>query len=60
MRTLLAQRVYALALGCEDLNDHDELRRDALLSLAAGKVDPTGAGRVRERDRGARWRVRAR
>ena len=53
VRTLLAQRVYALALGYEDLNDHDELRRDALLSLAAGKVDPTGAGRVRERDRGA-------
>ena len=53
VRTLLAQRVYALALGYEDLNDRDELRRDALLSLAAGKVDPTGAGRVRERDRGA-------
>ena len=53
MGTLLAQRVYALALGYEDLNDHDELRRDALLSPAAGKVDPTGAGRVRERDRGA-------
>ena len=52
MRTLLAQRVYALALGYEDLNDHDQLRGDALLSLAAGKVDPTGAGRVRERDRG--------
>ena len=53
VRTLLAQCVYALALGYEDLNDHDELRGDALLSLAAGKVDPTGAGRVRERDRGA-------
>ena len=33
---LLAQRVYALALGYEDLNDHDELRRDPLLALLAG------------------------
>ena len=53
VRTLLAQRVYAMALGYEDLNDHDELRRDALLSLLAGKTDPTGADRVRDRDRGA-------
>ena len=28
---LLRQRICALALGYEDLNDHDELRRDALL-----------------------------
>ena len=27
---LIAQRVYALALGYEDLNDHDDLRRDPL------------------------------
>ena len=53
VRTLLAQRVYALALGYEDLNDHDELRRDVLLSLATDKTDPTGAARARERDRGA-------
>ena len=30
---LLAQRLYAIALGYEDLNDHDELRRDPLLGL---------------------------
>jgi|SRR5262252_3727833 len=35
--TLLAQRIYALALGYEDLNDHEELRRDPLLGLLAGK-----------------------
>src|SRR6188768_4074085 len=29
---LIAQRVYALALGYEDLNDHDDLRRDPLLA----------------------------
>jgi hypothetical protein len=34
---LLAQRIYALALGYEDLNDHEELRRDPLLALMAGK-----------------------
>ena len=34
---LLAQRIYGLALGYEDLNDHDELRRDPLLALMAGK-----------------------
>jgi hypothetical protein len=34
---LLAQRVYGLALGYEDLNDHEELRRDPLLALMAGK-----------------------
>ena len=34
---LVSQRVYGLALGYEDLNDHDELRRDPLLALLAGK-----------------------
>ncbi len=34
---LLAQRIYALALGYEDLNDHEELRRDPLLAVLAGK-----------------------
>ncbi len=34
---LLAQRVYAIALGYEDLNDHEELRADPLLGLLAGK-----------------------
>ena len=32
---LVAQRVYGLALGYEDLNDHDELRRDPLLGVLA-------------------------
>jgi len=34
---LLAQRIYGLALGYEDVNDHEELRRDPLLALMAGK-----------------------
>jgi len=49
---LVRQRVYGIALGYEDLNDHDEVSRDPLLATAVGKVDPTGAGRRRERDRG--------
>jgi hypothetical protein len=34
---LLGQRVYGLALGYEDLNDHDQLREDPLLGVLAGK-----------------------
>jgi hypothetical protein len=49
---LIAQRVYALALGYEDLNDHDDLRRDPLLATVVGKADPTGKARQRPRDRG--------
>jgi hypothetical protein len=36
---LLRQRIGALALGYEDLNDHEELRRDPLLGLLAGKCE---------------------
>jgi Transposase DDE domain group 1 len=37
---LIRQRVYALALGYEDLNDHDQLRQDPLLGVMAGKAEP--------------------
>jgi hypothetical protein len=37
---LIQQRVFALALGYEDLNDHDALRHDPLLSLLTGKAEP--------------------
>ena len=50
---LVSQRVYGLALGYEDLNDHDELRRDPLLATLVGKVDPLGRDRTRRRDHGA-------
>jgi hypothetical protein len=40
---MLAQRVYGLALGYEDLNDHDQLRRDRLMGLLAGKREPESA-----------------
>lgn len=49
---LVAQRIYALALGYEDLNDHDDLRNDPLLAVLVGKRDPTGKNRLRSRDKG--------
>jgi len=52
VRELVAQRVYALALGYEDLNDHDQLRQDPLLAVLVEKPDPTGASRARQRDQG--------
>ncbi|WP_419633256.1 transposase, partial [Thiolapillus sp.] len=52
VRDLVAQRVYGLALGYEDLNDLDDLRKDSTLALLVGKRDLTGEWRVREQDRG--------
>ncbi len=49
---LVSQRVYALALGYEDLNDHDDLRHDPLLAVLAGKKDPLGSKRRGRKDRG--------
>lgn len=49
---LMAQRIFALALGYEDLNDHDALRYDPLLAVLVGKADPTGQDRRRREDRG--------
>ena len=39
VETLVGQRVFALALGYEDLNDHDELRHDPLFHVLAGKLE---------------------
>jgi hypothetical protein len=49
---LLRQRIFGLALGYEDLNDHDQLRHDPLLATLVGKQDPTGGDRLRKRDQG--------
>ena len=48
---LLLQRVMGLALGYEDLNDHEQLRHDPLLALLCGREDITGADRIDPRDR---------
>ncbi|MEA3275374.1 MAG: IS1380 family transposase [Pseudomonadota bacterium] len=52
VRDLVAQRVFGLALGYEDLNDHDRLRLDSLLAVLVGKKDPTGQDRFFARDKG--------
>ena len=52
LETLLAQRVVGLALGYEDLNDHDQLRADPLLAVVVNHSDPQGTQRHKARDRG--------
>ena len=52
VESLIKQRVIAMALGYEDLNDHDALRQDVLLALLSDKPDPTGANRLRAEDKG--------
>ena len=49
---LLRQRIFGLALGYEDLNDHEHLRRDPLLATACDKTDPLGLDRFNPQDRG--------
>lgn len=49
---LVRQRLYGLALGYEDLNDHDQLRRDPLLAAAVGKEDVLGEERRCSKDAG--------
>ena len=53
VETMLAQRVYGLALGYEDLTDHDQLRSDPLLA-DPGRQSGTVRGRIANavRDRG--------
>jgi hypothetical protein len=36
--TLVGQRVFGIALGYEDLVDHDELRHDPMMAILAGKL----------------------
>ncbi len=40
VETLVGQRIFGLALGYEDLNDHDELRKDPTFTALAGKLEP--------------------
>jgi hypothetical protein len=37
--TLVGQRVFGIALGYEDINDHDDLRRDPTMAVLAGKLE---------------------
>ena len=49
VQELVAQRLYGLALGYEDLNDHDRLRLDPLLAVACNKRDPLGMDRLHQK-----------
>jgi len=60
--SLLQQRVYGLALGYEDLNDHDTLRRDLALQTAVDRDAVLASSSTLCRwenraDRGAAWRI---
>lgn len=36
---LIAQRIYGLVQGYQDLNDHDQLRADPMFGIAVGKLE---------------------
>jgi len=42
--TLVAQRVFGIALGYEDLIDHDQIRHDPVLAVLAGKLAARRSG----------------
>jgi hypothetical protein len=52
LQEMVTQGVIGLCLGYEDINDHDELRRNPLLATICGKLDPSGQQRRQSRDRG--------
>jgi Transposase DDE domain group 1 len=52
VRDLLAQRAVGIALGYEDLNDHDRIRHDPLLATLVDKPDLLGETRKSKRDQG--------
>jgi hypothetical protein len=39
LKDLIAQRLYGLVQGYEDLNDHDQLRHDRMFAIAVGKLE---------------------
>jgi len=39
VQEMISQRVYGLALGYEDINDHEQLRSDPLFSVLAGREE---------------------
>jgi hypothetical protein len=52
VESLLKQRVLGVALGYEDLNDHDRLRHDVVMGILSEKHEPCGTNRVRKKDQG--------
>jgi len=39
IQEMLAQRIYGLALGYEDINDHEQLRKDPVFGILAGREE---------------------
>lgn len=52
LAVMLRQRITAIALGYEDINDHDKLRLDPLLATVCGRADVLGLERHQTRDKG--------
>ena len=52
LTVLLRQRIIGIALGYEDINDHDRLRYDPLLAAVCGRADVLGQERHHENDKG--------
>lgn len=52
VEALIQQRVMGVALGDEDLTDHDTLRHAPLLALLSDTLDVSGQTRKRARDKG--------
>jgi hypothetical protein len=52
LESLIKQRMIGIALGYEDLIDHDRLRQDPLLAVLSDVADPLGQDRRREQDKG--------
>jgi Transposase DDE domain group 1 len=44
VQTLVGQRVFGIALGYEDINDHEDLRHDPVMAVVAGKLQATRQG----------------
>jgi hypothetical protein len=42
LNSLIAQRVYGIIMGYEDINDHEILRHDMMFALAVGKAINSG------------------
>ena len=50
--SMIRQRICGIALGYEDLNDHDRLRHDVVMGVLSERDEPGGTDRVREKDQG--------
>ena len=62
MSTMVGQRVFGIALGCEDLNDHQMLRNDKMIQLmtdtAKTAASPPTLCRMENRiDKESLWRM---